>query len=132
MIAPGDELEPYVVAAVEPAHMRTMAALLDDPVPIHFDVEAVRRLGLGDRLVNQGPINAGYLLNAVIAWTGDAGAVRRFRCRLLGNVFAGERVECRGTVSAVDAERGVFEVDLRGDADGRPVLAGEATLALRP
>jgi acyl dehydratase len=41
----GDELETCVVESVDPARLKTMAALYDDPNPIHFDLAATRELG---------------------------------------------------------------------------------------
>lgn len=126
----GDELEPFVVEAVDDQRMKTMAALLDDPNPIHYDVELNRRLGYGDKPINQGPITMAYMMNVVVAAVGAA-AVRRFNCRFLGNVFGGERVECRGRVTAVDEEARTADLELTATAGERQVLAGTATVALR-
>jgi len=86
----GAELEPFVVESVDAEKMKIMAAILQDPNPIHFDVDAVRKLGLGDRPVNQGPINMAYLMNVATAWAGGPEALRRFQVRFAGNVFAGD------------------------------------------
>lgn len=128
-LAVGDELPPFVVEAVDAQRMKTMAALLDDPNPIHYDTELVARLGYGDRPINQGPITMSYMMNVVAGAVG-AKAVRRFSCRFLGNVFAGERVQCTGTVTAVDQEAGMIELELTAMAEDRQVLAGSATLTL--
>ena len=48
--------------------MKTVAAILRDPTPIHWDREATRALGLEGRLLNQSPINLGYVVNMLIAW----------------------------------------------------------------
>jgi acyl dehydratase len=109
-----------------------MAALLDDPSPIHYDVEVVRSLGLGDAPINQGPMNIGYLVELVCRVGGGPAALRRIAVRLQGSVFAGERVECTATVVSVDAESGLAELDLRATADGRDVLSGTATIAPPP
>lgn len=129
-VVAGLELEPLAIASVSPHHMKTMAAILQDPNPIHFDVEAVRALGLGDRPINQGPLNMTYLLELVIRFAGDQERVRRFSTRFLGNVFAGERIECSGTVTAVDAAAGTAELELAATAGGRVVLGGTATVEL--
>ena len=63
----GTELEPFVVDVVSAEKMKLMAALLHDPNPIHLDAEAVRGLGMGDRVVNQGPANQAYLVNMLLA-----------------------------------------------------------------
>jgi acyl dehydratase len=129
-VVEGTELAPFVVESVSAEKMKLMAALLRDPNPIHLDPEAVRSLGMGERVVNQGPANQAYLVNMLVAWAGDPGAIRRVTVRFLGNVFAGDRVECRGRVTEVDRDAGLVTVELDETADGRPVMAGTAVVAL--
>jgi acyl dehydratase len=129
----GTELPPFVVESVPVEAMKTVAALLHDPNPIHFDVTAVQELGMGDRTVNQGPTNMAYVTNMLVAWAGDPAAVRGLRVRFLGNVFAGDRLEARGVVKGVREENGTRLVDLdvwlqRSDEDR--VLDGSAVVAL--
>jgi acyl dehydratase len=132
-LAAGDELEPLVVESVSTEAMKTVAALLHDPNPIHFDVEAVRTLGMGDRPVNQGPNNMGYLVAMLSRAAGGREGIRRLQVRFLGNVFAGDRVVARGRVESVEARDGeqLAEVEVwleRGEDDR--VLAGTATISL--
>lgn len=129
-VSVGEELEPYVVEAVDPEKMKLMVAILRDPNPIHFDPEAVRRLGLGNRVVNQGPINLSYLANMITRWAGGPEPLRSLSVRFLGNVFAGDRVECRGRVTAVDAERRIATLEVEARVGERPVLAGTATVTV--
>ena len=82
----GDVIPPVEVVDVQPEWMKTIAALMHDPNPIHWDVESVRRNGLGDVVINQGPSNMAYVMNAVTAWTGDPTALRHIRMRFNGNV----------------------------------------------
>jgi acyl dehydratase len=70
----GTEVPPFVVESVPVEPMKTVAALLHDPNPIHFDVTAVRSLGMGDRTVNQGPTNMAYVANMLIRRAGDPAA----------------------------------------------------------
>jgi acyl dehydratase len=132
-IEPGTEVPPFVVESVPVEAMKTVAALLHDPNPIHFDLEAVGALGMGDRQVNQGPTNMAYVVNALTAWTGDPGSVRRLQVRFLGNVFAGDRVSAGGVVTGIheDGGRRLADLDvwLERSPDDR-VLAGTATVAL--
>jgi acyl dehydratase len=123
----GDELAPVIVESVDPQRMKTMAALLDDPNPIHYDVDVVRALGYGEAPINQGPIHMAYLQNVALKAAGPKG-LRRFTCRFMGNVFAGERVECTGTVTAVDDDAGTAEIELVARAGDRQVLAGTAII----
>ena len=133
-VEPGTEVPPFVVESVPVEAMKTVAALLHDPNPIHFDLEAVRALGMGDRQVNQGPTNMAYVVNALTAWTGDPASVRRLQVRFLGNVFA-RRPRLRAAASSPGSARRAGErladldVWLERSADDR-VLAGTATVAL--
>jgi acyl dehydratase len=88
--------------------MKIFSLLTDDPNPIHWDVEAVTARGLGDRPVNQGGLNAGYVLQAITAWAGGPEALRRADVRFLGSVFAGDTVVAGGEI-----------VDVRPTSDGR-------------
>jgi acyl dehydratase len=124
----GDELPPYVIDAVDPNKMKIMAAILRDPNPIHFDVSSVQALGLGDRVVNQGPATLSYIADLIAQWAGGTAAIRSLDVRLQGNVFAGDRVECRGRVSAVDASSGIVELQVRALVDDREVIVGTATV----
>ncbi|MEV0595726.1 MaoC family dehydratase [Nonomuraea cavernae] len=134
-VAVGAELPEWHVPSVSAEKMKTTAALLADPNPIHFDAEAVRALGMGDRPVNQGPLNMGYVMNMLAAWSGGHDRLRRLRVRFLGNVFAGDQLRAGGVVTAVREENG----DRLADCEvfltvvgGEPVLKGTATVALAP
>lgn len=97
----GEPIAPLVVDDVGADRMKTMAALLRDPYPIHWDAE---------RPVNQGPLNLGYVANMLMAWAGDA-SIRRLTVAFHGRVFAGDTVTASGAVvdhstSAVRLTRG--------------------------
>lgn len=124
---PGDELPAWAVEAVSAEKMKTMAALLGDPNTIHFDPAAVAALGMGDRVVNQGPTNLAYVMNMLSAWCGDPALLRRIDVRFLGNVLAGDRVTAGGRV----VERAGAEVtcDVWLDVEGSSrALAGTAVV----
>jgi acyl dehydratase len=110
--------------------MKTLAALLRDPYPIHWDVEAARAAGHGDRPVNQGPLNLAYVANMLMAWAGD-GAIRRLTVGFHGRVLAGDTVIAAGTIderAAVDGEhRATCTVWL--DRDGERLVSGTAEVA---
>ena len=132
-IEAGTSIPPFAIERVDAEKMKTMAALLRDPNPIHFDVEAVRALGMGDRVINQGPNNVGYVLNMLLAWLGDPAGIRSVQVRFRGNVFAGDRLEAGGTVTALEERDGqrvaTCEVWLDRD-DGARVLSGTAEVAV--
>ncbi|QTH20064.1 MaoC family dehydratase [Rhizorhabdus wittichii] len=118
------------IASVPTAGMKLVAALMNDPNPIHLDPAAVRALGLGDRLVNQGPITISYLQTMLARAVGDAGRIVSFKARFVANVFAGDRVDCVGTVDAVDGGAGLASILCQATVDGRPVVLATATIRL--
>jgi acyl dehydratase len=123
----GDDLPPLVIEQVDAERMKLMAAILRDPNPIHFDAERVRELGMGEKTVNQGPSNMSYLLNMVTQWSGGVPTLRSVAMRFHGNVFADDRVECRGRVAAVEA--GLVTLDVEAAVGDRQVLAGTVVVA---
>lgn len=132
MLEIGDELPPWRVASVDPARMRALAELLEDPNPIHLDPEAVRRLGLGDRVINQGPANLAYAINLFQSALPGA-VIERLDARFMANVFGGDAVEARARVTDVDAaqRRVTFEYALHVDG-GNVAVGGIAVLRLPP
>jgi acyl dehydratase len=125
----GTVIAPWTLASVSAEKMKTMAALLDDPNSIHWDTEATAALGLGDRPVNQGPNNVGYVINMLAQWLGGTAAIKRLRLRFLTNVFAGDCLEAGGTVIArhVDGDVVTLTCDVwLVRSDGTTVLAGTA------
>jgi acyl dehydratase len=135
----GDPLPEWTVETVDPGRMRVMAALLDDPNPIHLDPAAVRALGLGDRVVNQGPIGVGYVQNMLLTWVGGAGRVRALSLRFLARVLAHDRVVAGGEVAGIGTDGSVgcavwLDVVGRRGGTGLPVraLRGTATVVMAP
>jgi acyl dehydratase len=129
----GSELPAWEVPSVSAEKMKTMAALLADPNPIHWDAEAVAALGMGNRPINQGPLNMGYVMNMLAAWSGGHDRLRRFRIRFLGNVVAGHRLSAGGVVTAIRQEDGarVADCDVHLTVvGGEAVLKGTATVVL--
>lgn len=126
----GSQIPEWAMPVVDPQRMKTMAAILRDPYEIHWDSAATASIGLGERVVNQGPLNLSYVANMVMAWQGPA-SVRRLRVRFTSPVFGGDAVVARGRVIASEVvegdERAVCDVGLwRGDeqvVEGRAVVA---------
>ncbi len=129
----GDDIAPWTMPSVDPARMRTMAAILRDPYSVHWDRDGNAALGLPGRVVNQGPLNLGYIVNMLLAWAGPS-SVRRLTVSFGRPVLDGDSVTARGTVTSVadiDGERrATCEVWL--DRDGEHVVTGTAVVALEP
>lgn len=100
-IQPGYPIPSFVVDPVNREHIRQVALILDDPNPIHFDLDAVAAAGMGDREINQGGSTMAYIIDMITAWTGTRSALQRIKCRFRDNVRAGDTVTAGGTVLEV-------------------------------
>jgi acyl dehydratase len=133
-IAVGDQIPEWVMDSVCPARMRTMAALLRDPNPLHWDRDAVAALpfGLGRRTINQGPLGLSYMINMLHEWAGPD-CLRRIVMRFPQVVLDGERVVARGKITALREDNGetLAECDIWLQHEERGVLLeGTATVVL--
>jgi acyl dehydratase len=115
-------------------HIQVIALILRDSNPIHFDLNAVREAGLGDRAVNQGGTTMAYIMTMLAEWAGGREAITSISCRFRGVVHAGDTVECAGTVTHVEpTDAGTLVTcqvwaDVRG---GRRAIEGTATVLAR-
>ncbi len=117
--------------SVDPARMRTMAAILRDPYEVHWDRSVNTALGVAGHVINQGPLNLGYVVNALLAWAGPS-CVRRLTVSFARPVLDGDHVVAGGVVTAVDEvdgeQRATCDVWLRrGD---EKVVTGTAVVAV--
>lgn len=101
----GDALPPWEMSSVCAARMRTMAAILRDPNPLHWDRQAVAALplNLGERTINQGPLGLSYIVNMLHEWAGP-GAIRKLVMTFPQVVLDGECVVARGEVYDMTTE----------------------------
>lgn len=130
----GDHIPEWVMDSVSAARMRTMAAILRDPNPLHWDRDAVAALplGLGQRTINQGPLGLSYMINMLHAWAGPD-CLRRIVMRFPQVVLDGERVVAQGEITALREEHGdtLAECNIWLQHDARGVLLeGTATVVL--
>ena len=130
----GDSIPQWVMPSVSPERMRTMAAILRDPNPLHWDRNAVDALplGLGKRTINQGPLGLSYMINMLHAWAGP-NCLRRIVMRFPQVVLDGEQVIARGTISALREEDSVPLADCNiwlEHEDRGVLLEGTASVAL--
>lgn len=125
------ELLPPSVVTIDADPMKVMALLLEDSNVIHFDTERLAELGLGDRPVNQGPSNLGYVVTMLERWTGSTGRLRSITARFHANAFAGDTVIAHGVVAATHAsgERTLVTCSVALDRDdGTRILSGTAVV----
>jgi acyl dehydratase len=133
--AVGDTIPEWVMEAVSAERMRTMAAILRDPNPLHWDRDAVAALplNLGHRTINQGPLGLGYMVNMLHAWAG-AGCIRRIVTRFPQVVLDGERVIARGRITALHERQDQQLADCKiwlEHAERGVLLEGTATVLCR-
>jgi acyl dehydratase len=129
----GDRIPEWVMERVSPARMRTMAAILRDPNPLHWDRKVVERLGLGERTINQGPLGVSYMVNMLHAWAGE-NCIRRIIVRFPNPVILDEdRIVACGAVAALSESDGVrlAECQVWLERDGEAgLIEGTATVCL--
>jgi acyl dehydratase len=130
----GDAIPEWVMESVSPERMCTMAALLRDPNPIHWDRDAVDKLplGLGKRTINQGPLGLSYMINMLHAWMGPE-CIRRIVMTFPQLVLDNERVVARGIIAALYDKDGLSlaECDIWLEKEGAgKLLEGTATVCL--
>jgi acyl dehydratase len=123
----GDRLPKLRIGPVSADKMKIMAAILRDPNPIHWDHAELRARGLGDKLINQGPVNLGYVANMLAVAAGGYDRVRRMTVRFDANVLEGDHLVAGGLVTEV--RDGVAHCDVWLDrADGTRAVAGTAEI----
>jgi 3-hydroxybutyryl-CoA dehydratase len=122
----GDMLLPFTIESVSPDAMKQWAVFLADPNPIHLDADVVKAKGLGERVINQGPINVAYMMNMLLAAFPGA-TIESMDSRFLDNVYGGDRAIASGTITAVDGNRisCAFTLDVEGRGT---VNSGTATV----
>ncbi len=114
----GLEIPPWTMEHVDPEKMKLYAAIARDPNPIHWDRAEVAKRGMGDRLINQGPLNLAYIVNMLHAWAGP-GCIRSLNVKFTAPVHDGDTVIARGVVSAVREENGEQVAECEVWVEGR-------------
>ncbi len=128
----GDEIPPWTMERVRSERMRTMAAILRDPNPVHWDPSVVEQLGFGRHTINQGPLGLSYMINMLNAWAGPH-AVRRLFMRFPLVILDGDHITARGRVTGLHESHGerIAECDIWLERTGsEPPLWGSAEVVL--
>jgi acyl dehydratase len=127
----GDLIPEWDMPRVDPARMRTMAAILRDPYPVHWDRNANERIGLGGRVINQGPLNLGYIVNMLHAWMGPE-SVRRLTVSFGKPVLDEDHVTAKGKVIELFEQNGErrAKCEVWLEREGLPVVTGTAVVAI--
>jgi acyl dehydratase len=102
-VAVGDAIPPFRMEQVTPERMKTTAAIFRDPFPVHWDRESTRAMGFEGRLLNQSPLNLGYVMNMLMNWAGPT-CIRRIRTEFPNPVFDGDSVTASGSVVSLSQQ----------------------------
>ena len=126
----GDVIPSWSMDHVDAARMKTMAAILRDPYPVHWDRAANEALGLGQRVINQGPLNLSYVANMLLEWAGPT-SIRRLTVSFGRPVLDGDHVVACGRVIALSVQDGESraECEVWLERDGEHVVDGTAVVA---
>jgi acyl dehydratase len=127
----GMPIPSWTMDRVDPERMKTMAAILRDPYPVHWDRTANARLGLEGRVINQGPLNLSYIANMLMEWAGPS-CVRRLTVSFGPPVLDGDTVTACGSVIGLDVNEGERRAvcDVWLERDGERVVSGTAVVAV--
>tara|TARA_B110000003_G_scaffold37113_3_gene34052 strand:- start:3395 stop:3808 length:414 start_codon:yes stop_codon:yes gene_type:complete len=128
----GDKLPSWTMDSVSPERMQTMAAILRDPNPVHWDRKSVAQLGLGERCINQGPLGVGYMVNMLQHWAGE-NCIKRMFIRFPNPIILdGDHIISKGVVTKSYQHEGfdMAEVETWLERDGERGLI-EATVTLQ-
>lgn len=126
----GDVLKPFSITA-KPEAMKDWAVFLRDPNPIHLDVEVVKAKGLGDRVINQGPMNVAFIMNMLLENFPGA-VIKSMDSRFVDNVYGDDNVISNGTVTQIeDTNDGkMVHCEINLTAGERTVITGVATIQI--
>ncbi|MBT4519501.1 MAG: protein dehydratase [Halieaceae bacterium] len=127
----GDEIPQWVMESVSAQRMCTMAAILRDPNPLHWDRDKVdSALGIGKRTINQGPLGLSYMINMLHLWAGENCIRKIFMNFPMPLVLDGDRVVAKGEVTSVkDEDQGqLLECHIWLEGDLGTLLDGTATV----
>ncbi len=125
----GEAIPPWNMPEVTRARMRTMAAILRDPNPVHWDDELCEKLGFGKKTINQGPLGLSYMINMLHDWAGP-GSIKRIFMTFPKVVLSEDHVTAKGSVTGVnESEEGMLvDCDIWLERDGEKLLEGQATV----
>jgi acyl dehydratase len=129
----GDKIPQWEMESVSAQRMATMAAILRDPNPVHWDRDTVDKMfGIGKRTINQGLVGIGYMFNMLHAWSGE-NSVKGIKMGFpIPMVLDGDHVIAKGEVTAVTPEENgqMAECNIWLEKEGERLLDGTASVFL--
>ncbi len=125
----GSNAPRIIVEDIERQDFVRYAGASGDFNPIHYDEPYARAAG-NETVFGPGMFTAGITLRVVTDWFGVE-ALESFRVRFRSQLFPGETVSAGGTVTEIDRNEGVVDVELEtATQNGETLLTGTATAML--
>lgn len=129
----GAVLPEWIVEGLTRTHFVRYAGASGDFNPIHHDEVVAQGLGYPS-VFGPGMLTAGLLAHYLTDQVG-VGCLRRYRVRFTGQVWPGDTLTFRGSVTGAYEEDGEGRVDLElavVNQEGTVVVSGAATAAVGP
>ena len=95
----GDSLENWNFTVIQ-ENMDLWAEILDDPNPIHLDVNSVKLLGLGEKTINQGHANIAYIINA-IHYNFPESEIIKLNNKMTDSIVEGDKITVSGHIENI-------------------------------
>jgi len=127
----GDEGPPLVVEDLSRTNFVRYAGASGDFNPMHHDDTVATSVG-NPSVFGHGMLTAGLVARVVKDWFGPE-ALRRLQVRFSKQVWPGETLTCKATVTTLreDGDVGLADLELLVEnQDGDPKLTGSATAAV--
>lgn len=125
----GDTL-PAMAKSASEAQLFLYSAASFNPHRIHYDHAYAQFEGHDDLLVH-GPLQGSWLTQFLTDWAGPNGRLVNVDWQNRASAFPNQALEFHGTITAVDVEAGLVDIDVREQtADGRTLMPGTARVRL--
>ena len=98
----GDTLENWSLSVLQ-ENMNLWAEILDDPNPIHLDVNSVKSIGLGEKTINQGHANIAYIINAIDQNFPDSEIIK-LNNKMTDSIVEGDQVNVSGYIENISTK----------------------------
>lgn len=128
-VSVGDTLPVMEKAATE-TQLFLYSAASHNPHRIHYDREYAGVEGHADLLVH-GPLQGSWLTQFLTDWAGPGGRLLNVNWQNRASAYPNEVVTFHGTVTAVDPDNGIVDLDVEERSpDGRVIMPGTARVSL--
>ena len=128
----GQALPPFVVEGLSRTDLVRYAGASGDFNPIHHDESFAKQAAGYPSVFAHGMLTMGLTGRLLTDWFGD-GVLREYGVRFVKQVWPGDTLTARGTVTAIrkEGDLGVVELELvTENQKGEPVVKGTAVAAL--